>query len=107
MGGRSWTRTDWKRRSWVARREGARPRKRSLGCPQRGLEMTGVQMVEMLTLICEQRVCRRLSVRPVDSLNQTQAALIPPAAEAMPSAAEAAVDAAPVADTVVEMRVIS
>lgn len=75
----------------------------ALSAAQRGLEMTGVQMVEMLTLICEQRVCRRLSVRPVDSLNQTQAALIPPAAEAMPSAAEAAVDAAPVADTVVEM----
>ena len=58
--------------------------------------MTGKQMIEMLTLICEQRVCRRLNIRPPDQLNQTQAALMPPAAEA-------AVDAAPVADAVVDV----
>jgi hypothetical protein len=59
--------------------------------------MTGKQMIEMLTLICEQRVCRRLNIRPPDQLNQTQAALMPPAAEV-------AVDAAaPVADAAVDV----
>ena len=55
----------------------------ALTAMQKGLDMTGKQMVEMLTLICEQRVCRRLGVRPPSELNQTQTeALMPPEAEA-------------------------
>ena len=68
----------------------------ALTAMQKGLDMTGKQMVEMLTLICEQRVCRRLGVRPPSELNQTSTeALMPPEAEAaVEAAAEAAVEAA-------------
>ena len=68
----------------------------ALTAMQKGLDMTGKQMVEMLTLICEQRVCRRLGVRPPSELNQTTTeALMPPEAEAaVEAAAEAAVEAA-------------
>ena len=67
----------------------------ALAASQRGIRVPDKQLVEMLTMICEQRVCRRLALRAAaPASNETSAdvaapdALAPPDAPASPDASE-------------------